>query len=178
VDPAIRLVLRAGLALLLATAALHKLGDMRSFRGAVSAYGLLPAALVPVASAVVPLAEVIAALLLAHPGTPAAGGVLAAVLVTIYAAAMAINLVRGRRDVDCGCGGPAARHAIGWGLVARNGLLAAAGLAMLPPVDARPLVWMDAVTVGAATAALAACHAAALRMLALGPALARLRGEP
>jgi hypothetical protein len=177
VDPAIRLILRAGLGLLLATAAVHKLRDLESFRKALSAYRLLPAALVPAASVAVPLLEAAAALLLACPGPSATGGMLAAALMALYGAAMAANLMRGRRDLDCGCAGPAARRGIGWDLVIRNAVLAGAGLAMLLPVEPRPLVWMDAVTVGAATAVLAACHAAAARMLALRPALARLRGE-
>ncbi len=175
-DPVVGLTLRASLAVLFLTAAVHKLRDPRSFRATLAAYRLLPAALVPAAAAVVALAEVATALLLSIPGWSVAGGVLGAGLLTLYGGAMAINLVRGRRDIDCGCVGPSAYRPIGWGLVVRNVMVAAAGLATLLPVDGRALVWMDLFTVGAATAALAACQAAATRMLALGPAVVRLRG--
>jgi hypothetical protein len=54
--------------------------------------------------------------------------------------------------------------------------IAFVALAGLAPVGARTLGWIDALTVVAATSALAAHHAPAARMIGLAPALARLRG--
>ena len=59
---------------------------------------------------------------------------LALSLFVLYAVAISINLFRGRRHIDCGCGGDGT--AIGWGLVVRNVVLA--GLALpqqIPPDD-------------------------------------------
>ena len=36
----------------------------------------------------------------------------AALLLALYAGAIGVNLARGRRDIDCGCGGPASRQPI------------------------------------------------------------------
>ena len=58
----------------------------------------------------------------------------------------------------------------------RNALLAATVLVAVVPVRPRPLLWVDALTVTAATATLAALYASLDRLLAQAPALARLRG--
>ena len=170
-DPAIDLTIRAALALLFAAAAAHKLRDMAAFRGTFADYRLLPDA----AAWAVPAAEAAVALLLVAPATSAVGKAGAVALLVAYAAAIGVNLARGRRHIDCGCAGPHARRPIGPGLVVRNTVLAAAALAALAPVYDRPLVWVDALTVSGAVMALAALYVAADRLMAYGPALARLR---
>lgn len=173
-DPVVELTVRAALALLLLVAAAHKLRDPGTFRATLAEYRLLPDAVVPAAAGMVIGVELaIAAALLV---LPAPGLVATALLLATYAVAIGVNLARGRRHIDCGCGGPAARQPISGRLVARNLLLATAALAGLAPVDARPLVWVDALTVVAATAALATLYATLDRMHADAPALARVRG--
>jgi len=164
-DPVLDLVLRATLALLFATAACTSCARPRAFAATLAEYRLLPAPLAPVAAALVVAAElsIVAGLIVAHR----IGLVAAAALLLVYAAAVAVNLLRGRRHIDCGCAGPAARRPISGWLVARNVVLAAAALAGLAPVASRGLVWVDAFTVVAATTALAACWTAADRLLAL-----------
>ena len=174
-DPAIDLTVRLALALLLVVAALHKLRDVRAFQATFADYRVLPDALSAAAARVVPLAELLEAALLVAPSTCAAGKVSAAGLLLVYAAAVGVNLLRGRRHIDCGCAGPHARRPIGGGLVVRNALLAAAALAALTPVGSRPLVWVDALTVSGAMLALAALYLAADRLMALAPTIARLR---
>jgi uncharacterized protein (DUF58 family) len=49
----------------------------------------------------------------------------AAALLMIFAAAMAINILRGRSHIDCGCGRSQLRQPLHWGMVVRNLLLAA-----------------------------------------------------
>lgn len=169
-DPVLDLVLRAALALLFATAAWHKLRAPRAFAATLAEYRLLPAPLAPVAAALVVAAElsIVSGLIVAHRIGLAA----AAALLLVYAAAVGVNLRRGRRHIDCGCAGPTARRPISGWLVTRNVVLAAAALAGLAPATPRGLVWVDAFTVVAATTALAACWTAADRLLAL----ARPRG--
>lgn len=166
-DPVLHLTLRIPLALLFAAAAVHKLRNPAAFRAAVAAYRLVPPRCAPAIVA----AEVVVAVALCVPG--ATGPIGAVTMLLVYAAAIAVNLVRGRRDLDCGCAGPAARRPIGWALVGRNVLLATVALAGLVGVTARPLHWIDALTVVAATLAAAALYAAADHLLALAP---RARG--
>ena len=49
-----------------------------------------------------------------------------AILLLLFAAAMAVNLRRGRADIDCGCALGLLKERISWPLVARNLVLAAA----------------------------------------------------
>ncbi len=166
-DPVLHLALRVPLALLFAAAAVHKLRDPTAFRAALGAYRLVPPWCAP---AIVAL-EVLVAVALCVPGR--LGPVAAAALLLAYAAAIAVNLVRGRRDIDCGCAGPSARRPIGWSLVARNAVLAGLACGGLTAIETRPLHWIDAVTVVAATLVASALYAAADRLLALAP---RARG--
>jgi hypothetical protein len=176
-DPVFDATLRAALALLFLVAAAHKLRDLGRFRATLADYRVLPDPLVAPAAALVVAAEVAVATALALPVGRTLGLAGAAGLLLVYAAAIAVNLVRGRRHIDCGCTGPAARRRISGWLVARNAVIALASIVGLLPVAPRPLVWMDALTVTAATATLAALYAAADRLLALAPELAALRGE-
>jgi len=176
IDPAIDLALRASLALLFAAAASHKARDPRRFRATVAEYRLLPVALVTPAAAVLLGCEIGVAATLVAPGSRATGLLGAAVLLALYGGAIAINLARGRRDLDCGCAGPAVRRPISGWLLARNAVLALVALLGLAPAAVRPLVWVDALTILGGTAALAALYAAFDRMLANLPALARVRG--
>jgi hypothetical protein len=172
-DPVIDLTLRAALGLLFAVAAAHKLRDPRRFAATLAEYRVLPAGLAGAASALLVALELaVVAALVVDRRLGLAG---AAALLGLYAGAMATNLARGRRHIDCGCAGPAARRPISGWLVVRNVMLACVALAGLAPIGPRTLLWIDGCTVVAATAALAACWTAADRLLALAPGLAQLR---
>lgn len=111
------------LAFVFLRAALHKATALGVFEGVVADYRLAPSALSgPIAKGLLAL-EAICVLLLFWPGSSQAGAFLAATLLMIYAAAMAVNLVRGRSFIDCGCGGPS--ESLSWALVARNLMLTA-----------------------------------------------------
>ena len=118
------LVLGAGLNLLaagiFATAALHKIRTFTEFTGFVAGYRLLPALLIRPGSAITVLLEVTAtagALITAPPLA-----YLPATMLLVYALAMSINLIRGRTNIDCGCGGTPMPLSIA--LVLRNLILA------------------------------------------------------
>jgi len=172
-DPVLDLTFRAALALLFAVAALHKVRDPRGFTATLADYRLLPEGIAGAAGMVLVGAElaVVAALVIDRR----AGLAGAAALLVLYGGAMAVNLARGRRHIDCGCAGPRARRPIGGGIVVRNALLAAAALAGLLPVTARPLAWGDTLTVSGAVLTLAALYLATDRLMAHAPALARMR---
>lgn len=115
------------ISLVFVRAAWHKLRDVDSFAALMADYGLLPSwALGGVARGII-AAEVAAALTLLMPGIEPVGASLAAAMLLIYTAAMAANILRGRRHLECGCGG--SPQGLGWPLVARN--LALTGIAAL-----------------------------------------------
>lgn len=180
-DPVVDSIVRLGLALLTATAAAHKLRDLRAFRATLAEHRVLPAWLVPGAALVVPGVESVLALVLAGafvaPPLRAPGLVGAAGLLAVYAAVVGVNLARGRRHVDCGCAGPAGRQPISGWLVARNLLLAASALVAAMPVRPRTLGVVDGGTIVAATIVLVALYAAAERLLAEHPRLGAMRGQ-
>ncbi len=175
-DPVIDLTVRSSLALLFALAAAHKLRDLADFRATFGDYRIVPEALAPLGAALVVASEIGAACLLLVPGRQPVGLLVAVVLLGAYAAAIIVNLARGRRHIDCGCGGPAGRQPISGWLVARNLVVALAALACLGSVSTRPLVWVDGLTIGAGVAAFAALYGAADRLIANLPAVARARG--
>ncbi len=174
-DPVVDVTVRVALALLFLSATGHKVRDVARFRATVEDYRLLPRPLVSPGATVLVVAEgaVVAALLVARRWGLAG----AAALLALYAGAIAVNLARGRRHLDCGCTGPAMRRPISGWLVVRNLALVAVAVALaaLAPVQPRPMVWIDPLTVVAATAAFAACWRASDHLLAAGPALARLQ---
>ena len=177
-DPALHLALRAALAAMMASAAFHKASDLARFREVFAGYRVLPRRVALATAGAVPLVEGLLAVGVALPvsrllAATAAAGI--AALMLLYAAALGANVVRGRRDMDCGCTGPANRVPVGLPLVLRNVLLAAAALLLVPPPAPRELGAVDALTVACATLVLACTWNAAHRLLASAPAASRLR---
>jgi hypothetical protein len=152
-DPAVGALLTLALAALFASAAAHKLRHPGRFRATLSVYRLLPRPLeLPVAAGLVALETLLApALLWPQSRVPAACS--GAALLVLYALAIAVNLRRGRRHIDCGCGGAAERRPIHSGLIWRNAALAALLLASTIPWSPRPWAVTDAITILLGTAA-------------------------
>jgi hypothetical protein len=171
IDPVFSALVSLGLGTLMLAAGIHKMRNRSRFRDAVAAYALVPASLVGPVSFVLPLVEIggaVAALSMARE-IGGAGLIGIGALLVLYAAAIGVNLLRGRRDLDCGCFAVGARHArIRPAMVGRNLLLATAALlaALLPRMD-RPLIWIDVLTLGAAIAVLAVLYFALEAALAL-----------
>jgi len=175
IDPALQLAVRSCLALLLTAAARHKLGDLARFRSTIENYRVVPPSVAALISHTLPALEVVLAMTIASGMFPVASGAAAAVLFTVYALAIAVNVRRGRSDLDCGCMGPASAVPVSSALVVRNVFLVVAAGLLTIPVSARELTLMDDVAIAAFTAALAACWAASERMLALAPRVALAR---
>ena len=146
IDPVVSVSLRCLLAVLFATAAWHKASDSRRFTATLDAYRLLPSWLGEAVARALPVAEVAVTVSLLLPLYRwAALGAVA--LLVLYSVAIAINLARGRREIDCGCFGPAAGVPLSGALVARNVLLIGAATLVSLPVGPRPLVWVDAFSI-------------------------------
>jgi hypothetical protein len=113
-------------------AAIAKLRHRDLFPGVLANYRLLPETLIAPIAMFLPVAELLIGLALLAGGQRFA--VLpAAVLLCAFAAAMAINIVRGRSQIDCGCGRSQLRQPLSWLLVARNIALVAVMLPRLLP---------------------------------------------
>jgi len=173
IDPVVVLALRGALAMLFAAAAWHKLRDPAGFRASLRDYRLLPDPLVPAVGGALAAGEGAVALGLLLPPVAPAAALAAAALLALYGAAIAANLARGRRHVACGCLGPAGDQPLHGGLLARNALLLAAGLAAARAPEARALAWLDAFTVAATVATLALLYLAADGLLAARARTAR-----
>jgi hypothetical protein len=172
-DPVLRLLIRAGLALLFASAAAHKLRDLTAFRASLAAYELVPRTVVRGVSVLIAAGEGIVAGALLLLGSSALPALAAAALLGVYTSAIAINLMRGRRDIDCGCAGPMRRQPLGAGLVVRNLVLFSAAVVSALPADPRAFVWIDVFTVVSGLAASCLLYRAVETLLALAPATLR-----
>jgi len=175
-DPAIGVLLIACLALLFASAALHKLRDLRRFTEVLAAYRVLPVGAERLAP-LVPVLELAAALGLLAPPLRTPATLVAAALLLAYAAAIAVNLTRGRRDLDCGCGVAGTSQPIAPWMVLRNLTLALLLAATLIPWQVRPFLPTDALTVGAGIAVATLLYGSLDRLLGrLAPRSALMRG--
>ena len=176
-DPGVGYLVVITFGLLLVQAALPKWSSAAEFRAVLANYRVVPAPLVGAVARLVPALETVTAMLLLPGVTRAWADAAGVTLLLAYAGAIAINLRRGRRDLDCGCAGFAARRRIAawmaWRNVALAAILAVAGLPWAP----RPLAWTDAITVAGGVTVVAILYVAVDRLLAdVMPRTAALRG--
>ncbi len=129
---AIGLAGAVGVGLVFLQAALAKLRHRDLLAGVIANYRLLSPALTGPAALLLPPAELAVSFGLLLGGVLQPVQLVAAlgaiVLLLVFAAAMGINIVRGRSQIDCGCGRSQLRQPLSWLLVWRN--LALSGLLM------------------------------------------------
>ena len=99
----VQIAVRTLIALVYLTAAIGKMRHWAVFQGVVANYRLLPDVLVAPFAYCLPPFEA---------------------LLVVFAAAMGINLKRGRQHIDCGCFQSVLKQRLSWTLVVRNGVLA------------------------------------------------------
>jgi hypothetical protein len=165
IDPAIAALIVTCMALLFAVAATHKLRDLRRFDEIFTAYGLLPLAARLHLSRAVPLLEALVAGGLLLDVARSAAACVGIVLLLGYAGAITVNLLRGRRELACGCGGPDDRRPIAPWMVGRNVLCALLLSPVMLPWSPRPLELTDGVTIGFGTATAALVYLCLDRLL-------------
>lgn len=176
-DPVIGEIVCGSFALLFGMACAHKLRSLSAFAETLTQYRVLPDGLLSPGSLLLPILEgLIAVGLLIGPARRPTS-LLGAALLTAYAAAMGLNLLRGRRQLECGCLGPRGGGVVSASLVARNMgmalILAAAGSI---PWAARPIGWLDAGTTLFAVTAAVLLYLAADGLLAVASRLPPHRG--
>jgi hypothetical protein len=174
IDPLIVKVLSIALGLLLVAAAWYKLSSLRQFTAIVTDYQLLPQFLVSPTAFLVPLAELVFGLAWLTAFAIPWVAPLTAGMFALYALAIAINLLRGRLHISCGCGlgGTSAENQpLSWMLVLRNTLLVAVALQALTPVSGRALGGLDWLTLIAALIASGFLYLGGSQLLQNGAAI-------
>ena len=176
-DPVFVTAIELGSAIVFLAGAWDKWHDRELFAAAMDAYDLLPSALVPAAALGLILLEAATGVALLMPLSspwPAACGVFLLLLVT---AAVAVNLLRGRSEISCGCGGTSGDQQLSWALVLRNLVLGGLLGATVLPTATRTMGGFDHAIGLLAGLMLAGLFAATSQLLANGPRLDALRNH-
>lgn len=178
IDPLVGRAIATAFALLWLLAAWHKASAGERFVATLGEYRLLPGTWSRPAARLLPLVE--GALGLGWLTGLAPGWIasLTAGLLGAYAIAIAVNLLRGRVHIGCGCGLGAATGddpALSWWLVTRNLVLAAVALAATLPHGQRELGLLDGLTLVFALIASVALYSGASQLLRNGAAIAAWR---
>lgn len=116
-------VLRVFLGTLFLSTGMSKWKKMQEHIAIVKEYRILPASSIPLFVRAEIAVELLTGVLLFLGMFQTFGASLASLLLILYSFAIALNLIRGRREISCGCGGVAGNHRISWLLVVRNLLL-------------------------------------------------------
>jgi hypothetical protein len=138
-DSLLELTIAWSLATLFAASALHKVLALSEWPGVVRHYRLVPDALTEVVAGALLGAQTLTAAALFFAPTRRIGAVSAAIQLTVFGAALWINIGRGRTSVDCGCFGSQLRSRLSMWMVVRNGVIAIVALSLLLPRAQREL---------------------------------------
>jgi hypothetical protein len=160
IDPVFSLLGSLALAVLFASSSYHKALDLSRFEWVLANYQLLPSVLVGPAASLMTAIEIGVSAALLFPASRKSAATTAAALLLAYSLAIGINLLRGRTEIDCGCGGDT-EQPIGPGLLLRNALLICVAIVTIQPATPRPLFLLDAFTVLVSLATLAVLWQAA-----------------
>jgi hypothetical protein len=153
-DPMTLAFAQAILMLVFLAGAWSKLRARETFEGVVYNYRVLPEFAARPASYLLPMIELAVGLGLAYGPTQPYAAAGAVLLLTVFNVAIAVNLLRGRREIDCGCFSSVLKQRLSGGLIVRN--LGLMGLAAwfawgVPRALVKPAGWLDW-TVGLAAA--------------------------
>jgi hypothetical protein len=176
-DPVITTTIVICMSLLFAISAIHKLRDPSAFQTAMDGYRLVPPALLGIAAKTLMASELIAAVMLLIPLTRSIGLGVVLALLSIYTLSISVNLLRGRRDIDCGCHGPASKQLLSWWLVSRNLVFAALVLVAMQPTPVRVLNWLDLLAILFAVMVASGLFLCINQILVQAPGLKRLRNS-
>ena len=117
----------------------HKLRRRDEFITALTDYRLLPRIVIRPMAFCIPVLEVASSAAILFSVSAQIAGATIAGLLGLYAMAIGINLIRGRRDIDCGCGGyGATQHLSVWQVLRNLLLIGLALLVILRPIGILP----------------------------------------
>jgi uncharacterized membrane protein YphA (DoxX/SURF4 family) len=175
IDPILSVAPALVLACVFLAAGAHKWRDLRRFETTLDAYRLLPGRLAHAVGLVLPLAESAIALGLLLPVTRPSAAWAGAVLLGTYTLAIGINLARGRRSIDCGCGNPGLNQSLTEWLLLRNGALIGLAVLAATPVLDRATGWLDWLVALLAATTVVLLYSACNQLLANRDRLVNLR---
>ncbi len=138
------------LATLLLLSGTHKVIHRQRFRSSVAAYRLLPKALIGTVTTLLPVCELLVAATLPVTSLKNTSAVIAVLIFGAYAVAMAVNIIRGHTQIDCGCSFLQQTTPISWWHLARNAAMLSLALVILLPGAGRELGWLDIAQITAA----------------------------
>ena len=169
---------QAILMLVFLTGGWSKLRARETFEGVVYNYRLLPGFAVAPVSYLLPLTELAIGLGLAFAVARPYAAVGAVLLLAVFNIAIAINVRRGRREIDCGCLSSELKQRLSGGLIVRNLalMILAAWLAWGVP-QTGAAVWLDWL-VGLAAALVAVFVYMGATVLAAQSRASRNHSEP
>jgi hypothetical protein len=176
-DPLIIRIVALGFAVLFLLAALHKLSNRMEFLQVLGGYKILPTILLRPATLVIPNVEIVIAMGWLAIGVLGfqlrAVPAISAGLLVIYGSAIAINLIKGRTDIDCGCSFTSSKttkqktsQQISNALVWRNGILALLCVFAMAPISPRIIGSIDYLALIAATLVSTLVYAAMNQLIA------------
>ncbi len=139
IDPVLQLAAALTLALVFGGGAASKLTAWAELEGVVGNFRVLPRTLVPVVSWTLPPVELLLAVLVMIPATRPLAAIGMGALLAVFAAAIALNIARGRTGIDCGCFRSSLKQNLSWWLVLRNVLLMVMAAACIVMPGAREL---------------------------------------
>ena len=175
VDPVLSLGSALVLGYVFLAAGVHKWRDLANFEAALGAYGLLPEVLVRPVSRSLPLIELAVASGLLLPQARPEAAWAGAILLGVYTLAIGVNLARGRRAIDCGCGDRSQSQSLSEWLLLRNGTLIGFALLVSAPGVNRPTGWLDWLVAVLAATTLVLLYSACNQLLSNSDRLANLR---
>lgn len=117
------LFIRICIAIIFISSSISKYNTFDKHIGIIEDYKVLPTNWSRVMGKLDITAEFVVGLLLLVGLFQFFGGFFAACILLIYTIAIVINLLRGRNEISCGCGGVLGNHNLSWILVTRNILL-------------------------------------------------------
>lgn len=157
-DPVYSLTIAILIAFVFAAAGIHKTLNFSHHAGVVADYRVVPALVVPLLAPLIIVLEFAVVVLVLIPETRSAGVILTASLLSIYIFSIALNLVRGRTFIDCGCSWGSQGHQISAWLIVRNLLMVIVTLIAILPVADRSLQLLDWVLAAFAGTAMIAIY--------------------
>ena len=146
------------IALIFGAAAITKLTAWSELPGILQNLRVLPRALVMPVALLLPLVEAAIAPSIVIRETRPVAALSAAVLFTVFGAALALNYFRGRRHIDCGCFRSDLKQPISIAVIVRNGVLTACALSLLPAAGTTQLSQLPWAIVVAAALTLFLCY--------------------
>ncbi|QSX23449.1 MauE/DoxX family redox-associated membrane protein [Priestia megaterium] len=116
----LELFIRVFLAFIFISSAVSKYNNFDKHIGIISDYKILPSSFSRIAGRFDFTAELCVGILLLIGFLKPLAVSISVLLLLIYIVAVSINLLRGRKEISCGCGGILGNHQLSWKLVARN----------------------------------------------------------